>query len=84
MIDRGRDRPPHLVSPTCDWMETLERYLNDCEGKRRRMRDRPSDVVLEELRSLLAAFKGVRRSEQESPPLEAPAADAAHLGAPPP
>jgi hypothetical protein len=34
-------------------MQVLERYLTDCEGKRRRMRDRPSNAVLLELRALL-------------------------------
>jgi hypothetical protein len=34
-------------------MEALERYVADCETKRRRMRDRPSDTVINELRSLL-------------------------------
>ena len=46
-------------------METLERYLNDCETKRRRMRDRPSDAVVTELRWLLDRARGAdeRRSE---------------------
>jgi len=48
-------------------MEVLERYLSDCEAKRRRMRDRPSNQVLEELRSLLSRFKRSRTPE-ESPP----------------
>lgn len=34
-------------------MKALELYLIDCENKRRRMRDRPSDAVLEDLRTLL-------------------------------
>jgi len=34
-------------------MESLKQYLEDCEGKRRRMRDRPSNAVLAELRELL-------------------------------
>ena len=37
-------------------MESLKRYLTDCESKRRRMRDRPSDAVLSDLRRLLEAF----------------------------
>jgi acyl-CoA-binding protein len=38
-------------------MHMLERYLTDCEGKRRRMRDRPSNAVLLELRALLRRQK---------------------------
>ncbi len=34
-------------------MQELERYLIDCENKRRRMRDRPSNAVLAALRALL-------------------------------
>lgn len=41
-------------------MESLERYVADCEGKRRRTRDRPSDAVVTELRSLLDFFRAVR------------------------
>lgn len=41
-------------------MDALERYLIDCENKRRRMRDRPSDAVLAELRTLLQRFESVR------------------------
>lgn len=37
-------------------LSALERYLTDCESKRRRRRDRPSDAVLTELRSLLDYF----------------------------
>ena len=38
-------------------MQSLKRYLVDCENKRRRARDRPSNIVLEELRALLVAFE---------------------------
>ncbi len=46
----GRRRP----------MDTLKKYLEECEGKRRRMRARPSDAVLKEIRRL------VERSSRES------------------
>jgi hypothetical protein len=52
-------------------MQVLERYLTDCEGKRRRMRDRPSNVVLLELRALL------RRQKESDAAREA---DLAHIG----
>lgn len=48
-------------------MERLERYLDDCEGKRRRMRDRPSDAVLAELRELLEEVGDRARPEGEDP-----------------
>lgn len=38
-------------------MERLKQYLEDCENKRRRMRNRPSNEVLEELRALLDHFE---------------------------
>lgn len=38
-------------------MDVLERYVTDCENKRRRMRDRPSDAVVSELRMLLDSLK---------------------------
>jgi hypothetical protein len=44
-------------------MEVLERYLSDCEAKRRRMRDRPSNEVLSELRRLLTRFNHARPRE---------------------
>lgn len=37
-------------------MERLKQYLVDCENKRRRMRNRPSNEVLEQLRELLEHF----------------------------
>jgi hypothetical protein len=45
-----------------DRWEALMHYLSDCENKRRRMRDRPSDAVLAELRTLLD------RIEDDRPP----------------
>jgi hypothetical protein len=39
-------------------MSALERYLLDCESKRRRARDRPSNEVLIDLRRLLARVEG--------------------------
>ena len=38
-------------------MDNLRRYLYDCESKRRRARDRPSNMVLEELRLLVSRFE---------------------------
>lgn len=38
-------------------MERLKQYLVDCENKRRRMRNRPSNEVLEQLRELLEHFE---------------------------
>mgnify|MGYP006969354776 CR=1 FL=1 len=40
-------------------VEALEQYLADCENKRRRARDRPSNQVLEELRALLSRYRDV-------------------------
>jgi hypothetical protein len=39
-------------------MSALERYLLDCESKRRRARDRPSNQVLIDLRLLLTQVEG--------------------------
>ena len=44
------------MRPTID---TLEQYLTDCETKRRRARDRPSNQVLVELRALLKQYHAV-------------------------
>ena len=38
-------------------MQSLRQYLRDCEKKRRRMRDRPSNAVLVELRELVDHFE---------------------------
>ena len=47
-------------------MNALERYLLDCENKRRRSRDRPSNEVLSDLRRLLAQVEGsVRQTAAE-------------------
>ena len=40
-------------------MNALERYLFDCENKRRRSRDRPSNEVLGLLRRLLVQVGGL-------------------------
>ena len=55
-------------------MDTLERYLIDCENKRRRMRDRPSDAVLAELRTLFDRFESLasRRGSIDTTAGEAP------------
>jgi len=42
-------------------MKALERYLHDCESKRRRSRDRPSNEVLSDLRRLLDHVEGALR-----------------------
>ncbi len=52
-------------------MSTLERYLADCEGKRRRMRDRPSDEVLGEIRRLLRQLEEAK-AERRTPSLPQP------------
>jgi hypothetical protein len=49
-------------------MNVLERYLTDCENKRRRMRARPSDAVLTELRSLLDSLKDEREGHGRGAP----------------
>lgn len=49
-------------------MQALERYLTDCESKRRRMRDRPSNAVLAELRRLLDAYEEARMASRREPP----------------
>ena len=57
-------------------MEALERYLTDCENKRRRMRDRPSDAVLAELRDLfdmVEAARGALESVEVPPRSHTPA-----------
>lgn len=41
-------------------MDKLKEYLEDCEQKRRRIRARPSDAVLKELRDLLDAVEEAR------------------------
>jgi hypothetical protein len=59
-------------------MDALESYLADCENKRRRMRDRPNDAVLTQLRFLLDYFKTDRTTERpptESDSNEAPTPD---------
>ena len=49
-------------------MERLKQYLKDCENKRRRMRDRPNNAVLEELRVLVEHFEEqVEESRSASP-----------------
>ena len=48
-------------------MHALEQYLVDCESKRRRLRDRPSNQVLEELRVLLALHRGATTASAEAP-----------------
>jgi hypothetical protein len=53
-------------------MNALERYLLDCENKRRRSRDRPSNEVLSDLRRLLTQVKG---SVEATPPAEAESED---------
>jgi len=47
-------------------MDALERYLSDCENKRRRMRDRPSDMVVQQMRWLVSYFKKLGASEERS------------------
>jgi hypothetical protein len=42
--------------------------LIDCEKKRRRMRDRPSDAVLAEIRRLLGQLGDPRKSGSPIPP----------------
>ena len=56
-------------------MTPLELYLDDCESKRRRTRDRPSDAVLAELRLLLKQLKDAR------PPGGQTSLDSTHGGA---
>lgn len=56
-------------------MTALERYLVDCEGKRRRRRDRPSDEVLGEIRRLLAQLENARQGRRSPQPSEAPDSD---------
>jgi hypothetical protein len=57
-------------------MERLKKYLLDCENKRRRMRNRPSNEVLEQLRKLLEQHDEQLEDSRSSPtpnrPLEAP------------
>jgi hypothetical protein len=59
-------------------MKALERYLLDCENKRRRSRDRPSNEVLTELRLVLAQVEDARALEKLASPAER--ADAEDLG----
>lgn len=49
-------------------MDALERYLSDCENKRRRMRDRPSDMVVQQMRWLVSYFKKLGRAEEKADP----------------
>jgi len=49
-------------------MDALEHYVNDCENKRRRMRDRPSDLVVSQLRWLLDYLKKDRAPERSGRP----------------
>lgn len=54
----------------------LERYLADCESKRRRRRDRPSDEVLGELRQLLTRLGyAPPESDPEAPDAASASAD---------
>lgn len=48
-------------------MDALEHYVKDCEAKRRRMRDRPSDLVVSQLRWLLDYLKTDRGSPPRDP-----------------
>lgn len=57
-------------------MDALERYLSDCENKRRRMRDRPSDMVVQQMRWLVSYFKKLGASEERADPRD----DAADSG----
>ena len=63
-------------------MEALHQYLTDCEGKRRRMRNRPSDAVLTELRRLLDEFRSA--GETDDPTTRATPDGAAHTTDTPP
>lgn len=56
-------------------MNAVELYLDDCEGKRRRMRNRPSDAVLAELRLLLSQLKDARPPGGQTSPLESKHSD---------
>ena len=47
-------------------MKALKTYLIDCENKRRRMRDRPSNAVLAELRTLIEKHTEDSRSAARS------------------
>lgn len=54
-------------------MQALKDYLIDCENKRRRMRDRPSNAVLVELRALIEQLaedsrSSARSEERRGPP----------------
>lgn len=51
-------------------MDALEHYVNDCENKRRRMRDRPSDLVVSQLRWLLDYLKTDHAPARPEPPRE--------------
>lgn len=48
-------------------MERLKEYLEDCENKRRRMRNRPSNEVLEQLRELLEHFEEQLEDSRSAP-----------------
>jgi hypothetical protein len=52
------------MHPTLD---RLEQYLTDCENKRRRARDRPSNQVLEEIRTLLSRYRAAVAGRAEGP-----------------
>ena len=48
-------------------MDALHRYLTDCENKRRRMRARPSDAVLSDLRRLLDELQDAGQGDDRKP-----------------